>query len=239
MNKLPSLTVCVPLYNEEDIVEELSVHLKKLNKDLYNKADVTFLLIDDGSKDTTFDKLNYYFSDLKNFVILEHDSNLNLGGFLKSSITFATTEYITFLDSDSTFDPQLVIPMLEIIEKGYDVVNASHLHPKGDTKNVILWRILISRVANTIYRIILRKKVYSFTSIFKMYKLEKIKTIDLELYGFVAVCELFVKCLLLDSKYYELPCSLTTRNKGVSKLRYKDTISAHLYFIFRILRNKY
>ena len=239
MNKLPSLTVCVPLFNEEDVVEDLSVNLTKLNNDLNNKAVLNFLLIDDGSEDSTFDKLNYYFSELKNFFILQHDSNLNLGGFLKSSINFATTDYITFLDSDCTFDPQLIVPMLEIIENGYDVVNASHLHPKGDIKNVIPWRILISKFANTIYRILLRKKVYSFTSIFKMYRLKKIKNINIELYGFVAVTELFVKCLLLDAKYYEFPCSLTTRNKGVSKLRYIETIGVHLRFIIKILRKKF
>lgn len=239
MNKLPSLTVCVPLFNEEDVVDDLSVNLTKLNNDLNNKAVLNFLLIDDGSEDSTFDKLNYYFSELENFFILQHDSNLNLGGFLKSSINFATTDYITFLDSDCTFDPQMIVPMLEIIENGYDVVNASHLHPKGDTKNVILWRILISKIANTIYRILLRKKVYSFTSIFKMYRLEKIKKINIEFYGFVAVTELFVKCLLLDAKYYEFPCSLTTRNKGVSKLRYSETIRVHLSLIIKILRKKF
>jgi dolichol-phosphate mannosyltransferase len=239
MNKLPSLTVCVPLFNEEEVVDDLSVNLTKLNNDLNNKAVLNFLLIDDGSEDSTFDKLNYYFSELENFFILQHDSNLNLGGFLKSSINFATTDYITFLDSDCTFDPQLIVPMLEIIENGYDVVNASHLHPKGDTKNVIPWRILISKIANTIYRFLLRKKVYSFTSIFKMYRLEKIKKINIEFYGFVAVTELFVKCLLLDAKYYEFPCSLTTRNKGVSKLRYSETIRVHLSLIIKILRKKF
>jgi len=239
MNKLPSLTVCVPLFNEEEVVDDLSVNLTKLNNDLNNKAVLNFLLIDDGSEDSTFDKLNYYFSELENFFILQHDSNLNLGGFLKSSINFATTDYITFLDSDCTFDPQMIVPMLEIIENGYDVVNASHLHPKGDTKNVTPWRILISKIANTIYRFLLRKKVYSFTSIFKMYRLEKIKKINIEFYGFVAVTELFVKCLLLDAKYYEFPCSLTTRNKGVSKLRYSETIRVHLSLIIKILRKKF
>jgi dolichol-phosphate mannosyltransferase len=239
MNKLPSLTVCVPLFNEEEVVDDLSFNLTKLNNDLNNKAVLNFLLIDDGSEDSTFDKLNYYFSELENFFILQHDSNLNLGGFLKSSINFATTDYITFLDSDCTFDPQMIVPMLEIIENGYDVVNASHLHPKGDTKNVIPWRILISKIANTIYRFLLRKKVYSFTSIFKMYRLEKIKKINIEFYGFVAVTELFVKCLLLDAKYYEFPCSLTTRNKGVSKLRYSETIRVHLSLIIKILRKKF
>lgn len=71
-----------------------------------------------------------------------------------------------------------------------------------------------------------------------MYRLEKIKKINIEFYGFVAVTELFVKCLLLDAKYYEFPCSLTNRNKGVSKLRYKETIGVHLSFIIKILRKK-
>lgn len=238
MNKLSSLTICVPLYNEENIIEELSENLKKLNKDLENIANATFLLVDDGSKDSTFVNLNYYFSKLENFVIVKHNSNLNLGGFLETAISSTNTEYIVFLDSDSTFDPQLVIPMLEIIEKGYDVVNASHLHPKGNTKDVVLWRIIVSKIANLIYRIILNKKVYSFTSICKLYRVEKIKNIKLEFYGFVAVTELFIKCLLLNAKYFELPCSLTTRKKGESKLRYSKTIPSHLKLIFRILKIK-
>ena len=238
MIKRKSITICIPLFNEEEVIEQLSKNLTNLNSNIQHIADTEFLLVDDGSQDNTYNKLNEYFSNKSNFNIVQHKKNLNLDGFLKTSIEWSSTDYITFLDSDSTFDPQLIIPMLEIINQGFDIVNGSHLHPNGSTVGVTFFRKQISIVANTIYRLILNKKIYTFTSILKMYKLTKIKNIDIEYKGFVAVTELLIKCLLEGNKFYDFPCTLSTRNKGESKINYAATITTHLKFMLFVAKQR-
>ena len=238
MENKKSITVCVPLYNEEDVVEQLSNKLKKLDKNLDGIVNSKFLLVDDGSVDNTYQELNEHFSNINNFQILQHKNNLNLDGFLKTVISNSSSDYITFLDSDSTFDPELIIPMLEISMSGVDVVNASHLHPKGGTVGVTFFRKGISIVANSIYRKLLSVDVYTFTSILKIYKLEKIKTIEIESKGFVAVTELLVKSLLNNYSYVDFPCILTTREEGSSKIKFSKTIIAHLKFMIYLIKKK-
>ena len=45
MENKKSITVCVPLYNEEDVVEQLSNKLKKLDKNLDGIVNSKFLLV--------------------------------------------------------------------------------------------------------------------------------------------------------------------------------------------------
>lgn len=235
-----SLTICIPLFNEEEVVEELEKNLTLLYENLKNFYIVHFLLVNDGSSDSTLSKLNIFFKEKENFFILNHEVNKNLGGFLKTSINYSSTDYIAFLDSDSTFDPQLIKPMLEIaIERKIDIVNASHLHPSGSTLGVPYWRKFISIVANTVYRLILNVKIYTFTSILKIYKLEKIKDIDIQYNGFVAVTELFVKGVLKNLTYLEYPCTLTTRIKGSSKIKFRKTIITHIKFMWNLVQKKF
>ena len=78
MENKKSMTVCVPLYNEEDVVEQLSNQLKKLDKNLDGIVNSKFLLVDDGSVDNTYQELNEHFSNINNFQILQHKNNLNL-----------------------------------------------------------------------------------------------------------------------------------------------------------------
>ena len=180
MNELKSITICVPLFNEEELVYELFENLENLHSKISDQYIVNFLLIDDGSEDSTFTELKKYFNRLSYYKIIRHDTNLNLGGFLKTSIDNASTDFIGFLDSDSTFDPLLIDPMLDIIKNDFDIVSASPYHPRGKTEGVGAMRKLISKTANGIYSFILKEDIYTFTSLLKIYRVEKVKNIKIE-----------------------------------------------------------
>ena len=237
MNELKSITICVPLLNEEELVYELFENLENLHSKISDQYIVNFLLIDDGSEDSTFTELKKYFNNLSYYRIIRHSTNLNLGGFLKTSIDNVNTDFIGFLDSDSTFDPLLIDPMLDIIKNNFDIVSASPYHPKGKTECVGAIRKLISKTANGIYSFILKEDIYTFTSLLKIYRLENVKNIKIETYGFVSVTELYVKSIINGASYYDFPCALTTRRTGSSKIRFLRTIFEHLKFMFRLVIN--
>ena len=228
-----SLTVAIPLYNESATIPYLKSRLDlMLEKSNYNNLKILF--VDDGSSDDTFQLLTNYFSRLDNCKIVKHEINQNLNGFLKTVIELCDTEFVVFLDSDCTFDPLNIFEMVELLQPNIDIVNGSPYHPHGTVEGVKKGRLLISNGANFIYKLLINKDVYTYTSIFKMYRTSKIKNINLNTPGFVSVSELFIKCILNGAKVVEYPCTLSIRKYGDSKIRIVNSIKNHVQFMFRL-----
>ena len=228
-----SLTVAIPLYNESATIPYLKSRLDlMLEKSNYNNLKILF--VDDGSSDDTFQLLTDHFSSLDNCKIIKHEINLNLNGFLKTVIELCDTEFVVFLDSDCTFDPLNIFEMVELLQPNIDIVNGSPYHPHGTVEGVKKGRLLISNGANFIYKLLINKDVYTYTSIFKMYRTSKIKNINLNTPGFVSVSELFIKCILNGAKVVEYPCTLSIRKYGDSKIRIVNSIKNHVQFMSRL-----
>tara|TARA_B100001996_G_C18671087_1_gene596770 strand:+ start:3580 stop:4290 length:711 start_codon:yes stop_codon:yes gene_type:complete len=231
-----SLTIAVPLYNEEDGVLNLYEVLAPIVEKLRLSRMVEILLVNDGSTDNTKDLLVKYFSNLPNLKIINHKNNLNLGGFLNTTIKNCNTELVVFLDSDCTFHPKYIFEMLELMDSDLDIVNGSPYHPGGKIDGVNKIRLLISYSCNLIYRKITKVEAYTFTSIFKMYRLKAIKNIQIENKGFVSVAELFIKSAQQGASVKEFPCTLSIRQLGESKIRIVSSIIDHLKLIVQLLR---
>lgn len=229
-----SLTIAIPLYNEEDGVENLYKELNKEIQYLQEFVDLNIVLVNDGSTDRTQELLESFFKD-DLFQIITHKKNLNLDGFLRTSISMCSTDYVAFLDSDCTYSPKLITEMLKILNTDIDVINASPWHPDGCVVGLSKFRQFVSKFANFIYRTILNKEVYTSSSILKLYKLETIKDIEIKSNGFVAITELFCKTLLKNTNYVEFPCQLTVRIYGSSKIQFTSTVFNHLKFILQLL----
>jgi len=228
-----SLTVAIPLYNESATIPYLKSRLDlMLEKSNHNNLKILF--VDDGSSDDTFQLLIDNFSSLDNCKIVKHEINQNLNGFLKTVIELCDTEFVVFLDSDCTFDPLNIFEMVEMVRPNTDIVNGSPYHPHGTVEGVKKGRLLISNGANFIYKLLINKDVYTYTSIFKMYRTAKIKKINLKTPGFVSVSELFIKCILNGANVVEYPCTLSIRKYGDSKIRIFNSIKNHVQFMSRL-----
>jgi dolichol-phosphate mannosyltransferase len=225
-----SLTVAIPLYNESATIPYLKSRLE-LMLDKSNNNNLKILLVDDGSSDNTFQLLTNHFSSLDNCKIVKHENNQNLNGFLKTVIKLCDTEFVVFLDSDCTFDPLYIFDMVELLQPNTDIVNGSPYHPQGTVEGVKKGRLLISNGANFIYKLLVNKDVYTYTSIFKMYRTAKIKNVNLNTVGFVSVSELFIKCILNGANIIEYPCTLSIRKYGDSKIRIVNSITNHIQFM--------
>ena len=230
-----SFTIAIPLYNEEQGLDQLKVKLDEAIKKFSDKVDLKIFLIDDGSEDDTSKLLQEIFSET-HFYIFTHEVNLNLGAFLNTAITNCDTEYIGFLDSDCTYEPEVLFEMLNKTDLGFDIINASPLHPDGKVDGLSRFRWSISFVANLIYRILVNKKIYTSSSICKIYKTSLIKDIQIQQNNFVAITELFLKTILFKKiNHYEFPCELNTRKYGESKIKFLPTIKSHILLMIEVI----
>ena len=118
-----------------------------------------------------------------------------------------------------------------------DIVNGSPYHPKGKIDGVKQSRLIISKTANYLYRNLVSKEVYTFTSIFKMYRSEKIKNIEIHFNDFVAVAELFIKSIILD-KSFGISSYIKHKANSESKIRILQSIINHLKLMILLLTKK-
>jgi dolichol-phosphate mannosyltransferase len=236
---IKSLDIAIPLFNEEDSVENLYTEIQKVKETLNNNnIYVKILLVNDGSTDKTEKKLNQYFKNMADVLIINHSKNKNLGGFLNTVIGKSNSEFVVFLDSDCTFAPIEIVNMVNEIDDITDIVNGSPYHPSGSILGVKHSRLLISKTANRIYQLLVRRDLFTYTSIFKLYRNDLIKNIKIENKGFVAVTELFVKGLKKSRKTVEFPCQLSIRTTGESKINILNSLINHVKFMFKIKFNQ-
>ena len=238
-NYMNSLDIAIPLFNEEDSIENLSIEIIPILESLKEKKiDSRLILVNDGSVDKTEEKLKEFFNGVSGTKIINHENNKNLGGFLRTIQKEMSSDFVVFLDSDCTFSPNLILEMIKTNLEEVDIVNGSPYHPKGKIDGVKQSRLIISKTANYLYRNLVSKEVYTFTSIFKMYRSEKIKNIEIHFNDFVAVAELFIKSIILGSKVLEFPATLSIRQTGESKIRILQSIINHLKLMILLLTKK-
>ncbi len=233
-----SLGIYIPLYNEEEGIHNLKSELIELQEKLKEKCNFEIILIDDGSFDSTQELLQENFRDYP-YRVITHSKNKNLGGFLKTSIEDCQKDYIAFLDSDCTYNPKLINDMFDLSKKGHSVVNASPYHPNGRVVGVGKIRLFLSKSVNLVYRFITGKNFYTTSSLCKIYKTDLVKNIVITRKNFVAVSELFTKCMLTTNDAIDYPCTLSTRQFGESKLDIYSNIFDHIRYILHFLAYKY
>ena len=234
------VSIVVPCYNEQESLPQLFSQIKNMVKRLDSKYTLDFVFVDDDSRDNTFNILSKFKNKFEmpkygiNVRIIRHNTNRNLGGVLKTAFKNVKGDFIVTIDADCTYDLSNVPKMLKMINDRTDIVTASPYHPKGSFTGS-MYRMPLSKAASKIYQIITRSKIYTFTSIFRVYRRKVIENIKIKSDGFIAVTEILVYALKKGYNVKELPTKLQIRRYGQSKMRLLSTIWSHLKLITRLL----
>jgi glycosyltransferase involved in cell wall biosynthesis len=134
-----SLSIVIPIYNEEKAVEEvikkvLKVKLKISNKSRIKKVEI--VVVNDGSIDNTA-KILSKFKDIK---LIDHKVNKGYGSAIKTGIKHSLGKVIAFLDADATYDPAYLIPMLKELDRsGSEMIVGTRF--KGKSKMTVTRKI--------------------------------------------------------------------------------------------------
>jgi len=233
------ISIIIPCFNEAEGVSHLALNLKKLEQEL--KQPHEFIFVDDGSSDLTYNILKRLYGnrigiDIK---IIKHDKNRGVGGALKTGIANSKGEFIAVLDSDCTYEPVYLVQMFYVLKQdNADIITASPYHPKGSTVNVPEYRLFLSKNLSRIYNIISQSKFFTYTSMFRIYRAECIKSLRFESEGFLAMAEILIKAHKKGFEIIEFPATLKGRSFGTSNAKTLRMIKEHLAFITKILLKK-
>ena len=125
------LSIIIPAYNEEKRLSNTLIEVDEyLSKQSYTYE---ILVIDDGSKDKTFQIAKSLVSQVKNLKPLRYEINRGKGYAVKYGMLKAEGDYRLFTDADNSTSIDQVEKMWPFFEQGYDVVVGSR-----DTKGAVL-----------------------------------------------------------------------------------------------------
>jgi polysaccharide deacetylase family protein (PEP-CTERM system associated) len=234
------ISIVIPCYNEVDSLDYLSNILRDVSGELNEKGyDARFIFIDDKSTDETFNKLQELFGSAENVKILKHEKNKGVAAGIMTGIRAAETEIVCSMDCDCTYDPHQLVDMVPLLTDDIDMVTASQYHHAGGVRNVPKWRLLFSKGASFCYRRVLKTKLATYTSCFRVYRKSSMVDLNVEDGGFLGVTEMLGRLDLNSGKIIEYPAVLETRLFGASKMNTVRTTFDHLGLLYRLSKERF
>jgi glycosyltransferase involved in cell wall biosynthesis len=169
-----TLSVVIPLYNEEENVQMLIEKLKGALDPLNKEYEIIF--VDDGSTDRTLSILEDIQAKDKNVVVLSLRRNFGQTAAFAAGFDFARGDVIVTIDGDLQNDPADIPKLLELI-KDNDLVSGW----RKKRKDPFFTRRLPSIMANWLISNVTGVKLHDYGCSLKAYRRDVIK--NLKLYG--------------------------------------------------------
>ena len=118
------LSIVIPCYNEEKVIDETISDLLNVTKELKTKdiVDYEMIFVDDGSADNTFHVLEKHSNIHREIKIIKLSNNFGHQKAILAGYENSTGDLITTLDADLQDPPELIGKMIEKINNGFDIV---------------------------------------------------------------------------------------------------------------------
>ncbi len=125
------LSIVVPVYNEQEVIEETFRRLSEVFKDYFMK--VEYIFINDGSKDNTYFKLGQIAKNNPQVRIINFARNFGHQIAITAGMDYAKGDAVVIIDADLQDPPEVIIQMVEKWKEGYEVVYGKRLQREGET----------------------------------------------------------------------------------------------------------
>ncbi len=126
------ISVIVPCYNEEEVLELFYNEMKRVSEIM---KDVAFeiLLVDDGSKDNTIEKMKALAKKDERVRYLSFSRNFGKEAAIYAGLEHAKGDYVVIMDADLQDPPALLPEMYHAVtEEGFDSVATRRVTRKGE-----------------------------------------------------------------------------------------------------------
>jgi dolichol-phosphate mannosyltransferase len=235
MDVAKRMAVVVPCFNEEAVLPTLARALQSLQAIWASRYRFHFILVDDGSLDDTWNLLEQIFRPWPNCTLVRHTYNRGITAATLTGLRQADTETACAIDSDGSYNIHDLVRMIPLLTDGVDVVTASPYHPDGGVRHIPGWRLWLSRASSALYRLVLRQKLYTYTSCFRVYRRRAVLELPIQETGFQGIAEIVARLDLQGAKIVEYPAVLDVRKFGQSKMKVLRTILGHLHLLSRLV----
>jgi len=236
------ISIIIPLFNERDNIIRYDTDLFPVIEDIaknYHEI-AEFIFVDDGSKDDTVKKIQEIANTRSNVRIAQHGTNKGMGNAIKTGLALCKGELVITMDADLTFRPvDVEILLAKYNETHADCISGSPYLEKGLMEEVTPFRLLMSKSVNFLYRVLLGSKITCVSPIFRLYKADVLKEMNITSNNFEINAEIISKLLINEKPVIEVPVPLLKRRYGVSKINIRKEITNYILLMYRIFKTKY
>lgn len=226
--KKPFVSIVVPAYNEEKIIENSLRAICEYMKSIEHEYNWELIIVNDGSKDSTGDLAEAFIKDMENGYVLHHYYNFRLGQALRYAFGRCDGDYVVVLDVDLSYAPHHIGRMLtKIRETRAKIVIASPFIKGGGIKGVPWLRKKFTIWANRLLSMMAARdrfsdRITNITGMVRAYDGAFLKKLDLKATDFNINPEIIYKAKVLRARIVEVPAELSweyvkTKNKSVRK----------------------
>lgn len=163
---MKKISVIVPMYYEEEIVDICYKEIKKVLKKI-KKYEHEIIFINDGSLDKTLDLLTNISEKDNKVKIISFSRNFGHQAAVSAGLKYATGDAIVIIDADLQDPPDLIPDMLKLWENGYEVIYGKRKHRDGESKFKLLTAKIFYRLLNNLSSVNIPKDTGDFRLIDK------------------------------------------------------------------------
>lgn len=207
-----SLTLVIPLFNEEDCIKEVIPEILETCQGMYD-----VIIVDDGSNDNSNQLLKECLKKSSDDVrILQHEFNKGYGAAIKTGIKNAHTDFIVTIDADGQHRLKDVHNMFEYMSKNQvDLLIGSRVN----NKNQNLYKSLGKWIIRYFTSRMIKLDIKDLNSGLKMYKRDNIlKIIDFCPDNMSFSDSVVLVSIISQNKIKEIDIQVNDRFSGSSKV---------------------
>ena len=230
-----TLSIIVPVYNEEATIHLILDKIKKVN--LNHNGKIELILINDCSQDNSAEKIKLYIEENNdlNIKYFEHLLNKGKGAALHTGIQNATGNYIIIQDADLEYDPNEYNVLLNpLLDGRADVVYGSRFIGGKPHRVLFFWHTIGNMILTFLSNAFTNLNLTDMETCYKVFKSEILKPIVLNEKRFGFEPEVTAKISRIPNiRIYELGISYYGRTyQEGKKISWKDGFRA-LYCIIK------
>ena len=204
---MPDLSIIVPVYNEQDSLEELYRQIAVVEKEAGQVFEIVF--VDDGSRDKSWNVLKTLAASHDNIKCVRFRRNFGKAAALRAGAAETTAPLVMTMDADLQDDPAEIPRFIEALGDDYDLISGWK-----EKRNDPLGKTLPSKVFNWLIGMLTGVKLHDHNCGFKLYRREIFDEIKLygEMHRFVPVL-----ATARGFRVSEISVNHRAREHGVSK----------------------
>lgn len=208
MNKRYSISIILPVYNEDGNVEKVIEELFFFFHNSNGFNDFEIIVVDDGSKDKTEYILRRLSCKIPNLKVITHSKNLGYGQALTSGSNVTKFPLIFFMDADGQFDIRDLDKLFLYIDQ-YDII-IGYRERRQDPA----YRIALGKIYTFLIFLLFGLKVRDINCGFKLFKRKALVAGNVTCEGGVYCAEFLIKAKSRGCKIKEVPVKHFPRLEG-------------------------